>query len=238
MARLLVSVRSAEEAQAALAGGADIIDIKEPSRGSLGMPDSATIENAVRFVAGKVPISVALGEYSANLRFPGLSGVTWAKLGFREAWRRNSAQKTLAPLLRIAAAIQPVTLVGVVYADHRRAFSPPFDVILDWQRKFLMPGAYSPGILIDTAIKDGKGLLCWKSITVLKQYQRRCQAAGLFMALAGSLNLDSIRRLLDHVQPDVIAVRGAACERNERNSRISPIAVQQLKTVVAGKAGK
>ena len=34
--RLLVSVRSAEEVSAALAGGADIIDAKEPERGSLG----------------------------------------------------------------------------------------------------------------------------------------------------------------------------------------------------------
>src|SRR4051812_47948913 len=33
---LLVSVRSAKEVEAALAGGADIIDAKEPSRGSLG----------------------------------------------------------------------------------------------------------------------------------------------------------------------------------------------------------
>ena len=34
--RLLVSVRSAAEARAALSGGADIIDAKEPSLGSLG----------------------------------------------------------------------------------------------------------------------------------------------------------------------------------------------------------
>ena len=34
--RLLVSVRSAAEVRPALAGGADIIDAKEPSLGSLG----------------------------------------------------------------------------------------------------------------------------------------------------------------------------------------------------------
>ena len=36
MTRLLVSVRSAEEAEIALAGGADVIDVKEPRRGALG----------------------------------------------------------------------------------------------------------------------------------------------------------------------------------------------------------
>jgi len=34
---LLVSVRSADEVDDALAGGADLIDVKEPSRGALGM---------------------------------------------------------------------------------------------------------------------------------------------------------------------------------------------------------
>ena len=37
MTGLLVSVRSAEEAEIALAGGANLIDIKEPSRGALGL---------------------------------------------------------------------------------------------------------------------------------------------------------------------------------------------------------
>ena len=36
MTRLLVSVRSAAEALAALAGDADLIDVKEPAGGSLG----------------------------------------------------------------------------------------------------------------------------------------------------------------------------------------------------------
>src|SRR5271166_6814929 len=36
VARLLISVRSADEARTALAGGASIIDVKEPDHGSLG----------------------------------------------------------------------------------------------------------------------------------------------------------------------------------------------------------
>ena len=39
--RLLVSVRSAAEAEIALHGGADLIDVKEPTRGSLGRADGA-----------------------------------------------------------------------------------------------------------------------------------------------------------------------------------------------------
>ena len=43
LARLLVSVRSPVEAQAAVAGGAGIIDVKEPSRGSLGRADASRL---------------------------------------------------------------------------------------------------------------------------------------------------------------------------------------------------
>ena len=38
MTGLLVSVRDGQEARAALDGGAAVIDVKEPLRGSLGLP--------------------------------------------------------------------------------------------------------------------------------------------------------------------------------------------------------
>jgi len=234
VARLLVSVRSTEEAKAALDGGADIIDVKEPNLGSLGMADSATIQGVVKLVAGRVPVSAALGEYVADPLIPDLDGVTWTKLGFREFWIRRRDFKMLAPWLSLAEAIQPRRLVGVVYADHRRVFSPPFDVVFDWSRGFQVKGAHPAGILIDTAIKDEKGLLCWKSIPTLIQYQKRCRRAGLFLALAGCLNLEDIALLLDTVQPDIIAVRGAACGAKDRNGKINRSAVSRLKKQASG----
>src|SRR3954454_23697054 len=59
---LLVSVRSAAEALAALAGGADVIDVKEPNRGSLGAADDDTIAAVVEAVAGRAFVSAAFGE--------------------------------------------------------------------------------------------------------------------------------------------------------------------------------
>lgn len=48
--RLLVSVRSAEEALAAIEGGADILDVKEPIHGSLGMANIEVIAAIARQV--------------------------------------------------------------------------------------------------------------------------------------------------------------------------------------------
>jgi uncharacterized protein (UPF0264 family) len=60
--KLLVSVRSMEEAQAALEGGADLIDIKEPNRGPLGKARDSVIAAIVEVVAGRRPVSAAMGE--------------------------------------------------------------------------------------------------------------------------------------------------------------------------------
>lgn len=60
--RLLVSVRDCVEAQAALDGGADIIDVKDPGTGPLGFAGFETICRISRLVDDRVPVSAAFGE--------------------------------------------------------------------------------------------------------------------------------------------------------------------------------
>ncbi|MDP7303223.1 MAG: (5-formylfuran-3-yl)methyl phosphate synthase, partial [Pirellulaceae bacterium] len=62
MTELLVSVRDANEAQQALAGGADVIDVKEPARGALGAADPEVWHHVRRAIPLDVRLSVALGE--------------------------------------------------------------------------------------------------------------------------------------------------------------------------------
>src|SRR6185295_18653474 len=59
---LLVSVRNAAEALTALAGGADVIDVKEPTRGSLGPAGADAIASVVRAVDARSLVSAAYGE--------------------------------------------------------------------------------------------------------------------------------------------------------------------------------
>src|SRR5690349_2021023 len=60
--RLLVSVRSAQEVEAAVEGGAEIIDAKEPMRGSLGAVDAAELARIADAVPDGMPFSMALGD--------------------------------------------------------------------------------------------------------------------------------------------------------------------------------
>src|SRR5262245_16212587 len=61
---LLVSVRHSDEVDIAINGGARLIDVKEPTRGALGRAENAVVADVVTKVAGRRPISAALGELS------------------------------------------------------------------------------------------------------------------------------------------------------------------------------
>ena len=57
--RLLVSVRSAAEVGAAVAGGADIVDAKEPATGSLGAVSRRVLREIALGLPADVPLSIA-----------------------------------------------------------------------------------------------------------------------------------------------------------------------------------
>src|SRR5436853_4004631 len=59
--QLLVSVRDVAEAMSARAGGADVIDIKEPKRGPLGRADDAVVSAVRNAVGHDCLVSAALG---------------------------------------------------------------------------------------------------------------------------------------------------------------------------------
>lgn len=211
--RLLVSVRSAQEAEIALKAGVDILDVKEPRRGSLGRPSMNVIRDVASFASDRVRVSVALGEWFQPVDdLPG--GITWAKLGL--GWKQPG---TFARWNAVRRQMGSIPLIGVAYADWMRVWGMPFERVLHWS---------TCGILIDTAIKDGRGLLHWHTISHLQRYQRACHQAGLFLALAGSLSLADVKLLAKEVQPDIIAVRGAACVSSSRLASVDPGRIRSL----------
>ncbi len=219
--RLLVSVRDAKEAGIACTAGADIIDVKEPRNGPLGRATSGVLREIAEGLPQNQPLSIALGEWYEPVMSTSLpSSARWAKVGWK-----HGVQATAVDWLERVRNTSPAQLIGVVYADHVRVQAPPFETILSWIRLAPQP---SSGILIDTAIKDGCGLLHWCTLQQLRQYQKQCHRHGLFLALAGSLDLQSIVELKKFVNPDIIAVRGAACEGQRRQAQIQKDRVQSL----------
>src|SRR5262245_17826423 len=121
MTALLVSIRNPAEAEMALVGGAALIDVKEPARGPLGRSDDQTIAAIVRAVAGRRPVSAALGELIDGAAAPTCVGLSFVKWGLacsaRRDWRGELRRRqSAAPQVVIAA-----------YADWQCAQAPPFD---------------------------------------------------------------------------------------------------------------
>lgn len=219
MAALLVSVRSVEEARAALAGGAAILDVKEPDRGPLGRADPEVWRAVRQAVPPEIPVSVALGEladWRGDAASPGdFEGIALRKLGlagagpnWADAWARARLDGRGGP-----------PWVAVVYADWRRADSPPPGEIVE--AALAVPDCV--GLLIDTWEKGTPSPLGPSWLPLLRQIR----AGGRFVALAGGLEESAIVRLAP-LEPDVFAVRGAACGRGDRRGTIDPTRVAAL----------
>jgi uncharacterized protein (UPF0264 family) len=218
--RLLVSVRSPAEALAALEGGADLIDVKEPGRGPLGAADRNVMEEVVLAVGARAPVSVALGEWAEYSCQPLPAGVSFAKWGL--SGLADSVAQAVRSIRNFDGAARPVL---VAYADHRRAGSPPVEVLVRAACELRFPA-----FLIDTAVKDGTTLLDYLNPSALAHFRSRLGVSGVPVAFAGSLDLDAIRRLLP-VAPDWFAVRGAACVGG-REGRVAADRVRQLQRVI------
>jgi len=212
--QLLVSLRAADEVAAALAGGADIIDAKEPERGSLGPVAPEVLRSISARVPGTMPLSVALGDFTAAEAIrdavaatspPPRGAPVYLKLGFAGE-RSSSAMRGLVTAALEAAALAPARpiVVPVAYADWMEAGSPPPEDVL---ASAVLTGARA--FLLDTYTKDGKGLLDRLQLGRVQALAARGRAAGLLVALAGSLDLAALDRIAGLA--DVVGIRGAAC---------------------------
>lgn len=224
--RLLVSVRSVQEAEIALDAGVDLVDIKEPAHGSMGAASSETINAIVEFTGNRCPLSAASGELideSANLIELQLDYLKW---GLAQCSHGVNWQQRLEQLLDRCK--NSSTVVPVAYADAELAQSPPVVEVLEWACKY--PGST---LLIDTWQKGKKNLLDWLTLRELATILEKCRQAEVQIALAGSLTIIVIRELIqNNIVPDWFAVRGAACEHGTRTSQITLERIRELQRII------
>jgi hypothetical protein len=234
--RLLVSVRSAAEVAAAVAGGADIIDAKEPSLGSLGAVTVATLRAIGNALPPALPLSVALGDpadaasladaIAALAVLPPHDRETYVKLGLASVGEVTGAEAIVAAAVAGAARApgRPGVIV-VAYADHAAAGAPPRDVVCR-----LAVAAGARGVLLDTCMKDGRDLFAHVGRPELERWVLEAKRHGLLVALAGSLSPERMEWLTD-LPADVVGVRGAACTGG-RNGTVSADRVRRLRSLL------
>jgi len=112
--RLLVSPMNIEEARAALAGGADIIDVKNPKEGSLGANFPWAIRAVADLARGAAPVSATIGDLpfkpgTASLAALGaaVSGAEYVKAGLLGAKDRGQAVEMMEGIVRAVKEYDP-----------------------------------------------------------------------------------------------------------------------------------
>ena len=227
--QLLVSVANATEARHAVEGGADLIDAKDPSAGALGAVSLDTLREIGDVVSGRRVVSAALGDAAEEEGIErassdyGRMGIGFVKVGFADITDLSRVERLLASAVRGVrpSGLQQCGVVAVAYADTGGTTSVEPTALVDIAAR---TGAI--GILLDTAQKDGPGLLNLLSPTALERWVAMAHRAGLTVALAGKLTAEDLP-IISETGADIVGVRGAACE-GVRSSRVTEVKVRRL----------
>jgi len=247
--QLLVSVRSAAEAREAVAGGCNILDVKEPSRGSLGAASGATIRQITEVACeAGIPLSAAMGEcveWGVTVPPVSLSEIPDSSLQFVKLGPAGLGENATANWLHLAAQFgrqlgRGTRHVAVIYADWQAADSPHPETILGALSNHLASGNREPefaGILIDTFGKESGRLTDAMTTAQLGEIRERTRELGLFLALAGRVTAGILADVMS-VSPDIVAIRSAACVGEDRQASVRCEAVAEFRQAMSDLTSK
>ena len=190
MTLMLASVSSPQEAEIAIAHGADIIDVRDPDAAFAGVALDVA-RGIVASVAGRRPVSAVADETSNGVTAMADAGAAYVEVPLGRDASLAARVRGLAPLTR------RVKLLGVVFAEN--GFDQ--DVIA------LIADAGFAGVLLHTTREEQRGLLDVMDIPALANFIEAARAKGLLAGFAGALEPPDIPRLL-LLAPDILGCGG------------------------------
>lgn len=233
--KLLISPKDEKEAAEAIAGGADIIDVKNPKEGALGANFPWIIKRIREITPKNIEVSCTLGDVpnlpgAMSLAALGAAttGVDYIKAGLYGLKTEEDAVYLTRSVTRAVRDFDSsIKVVITGYADASRVGSVNPMLIPDITHK-----AQADIAMIDTAVKDGKNLFTFLTIDQLRSFVDAAHDHGLKAALAGSLKKEDLPAVYA-LGADVVGLRGAACTHGDRvDGRITRETVRELVEVV------
>lgn len=201
---------------------ADLIDLKDPSKGALGAWPIARIGEALRLVAGRRPVSATVGDLppdpealTAAVLATAAAGVDIVKLGFFPGGDHVRLARELAPV-----AARGIALVAVLMADH----DPDHGIVS------ALAAAGFRGVMLDTADKAAGSLLWHQPPAKLAEFVATARAHSLLTGLAGSLRIGDVAALAP-LHPDFLGFRGALCARG-RTTALDPARLVAIRAAI------
>ena len=178
-------------------------------------------------------LSATIGDFpnlpgSASLAALGaaVSGADIIKVGLKGPKKENDAIKLMINVVKAVKKYdKTIKVVAAGYADRIRMNSSP--EFMDIPTIASESGADIA--MLDTYIKDGKGLFDFLKVDQLIQFKNKASEYGLEVALAGNLRRKDIP-LINDISPDIIGVRSVVCEGYDRiKGRIKADLIKKLK---------
>jgi uncharacterized protein (UPF0264 family) len=212
---VLISPSNEQEALEAIAGGADIIDVKNPKEGALGASFPWVIRRIREITPSDRAVSCTLGDLpnlpgSASLAAYGAValGVNYVKVSLYGLKTSEDAVVLLKAVVKAAKTNCDVKVVARVCRSHDR-FTAPSEV------PKVASEAGCDVAMIDTAVKDGKNLFDFMTPEQLTRFVSESHSYHLEAALAGSLQKEHLPALC-RLDADLVGLRGAACADGDR----------------------
>ena len=210
--KLLISFKNLSEFDNDIVKYIDILDLKDPEKGSIGPWISDDIITVVKKFKKKKKISATIGDISSNkillnklTNFDNL-GLDYIKFAFFS--ENISALEKL--INDIGGKKFQTKLVFVVFVDEPKVLEF-VDENLDLLKKNKLNF-----LLLDTFKKNNRDLTSYCELKYRDSFIKKCSTKRIRVGLAGRLRIEHIEEL-KILKPYVVGFRSAVCIDNKRN---------------------
>ncbi|MHA1294132.1 MAG: (5-formylfuran-3-yl)methyl phosphate synthase [Promethearchaeota archaeon] len=234
--KLLISPKTLHEARVTINAKVDYIDCKNPEEGSLGANFPWIIKEMKKLIPSdsRQLLSATIGDFpnlpgSASLAALGaaFSGADIVKVGLKGPKNEEEGIKLMKKVVKAVKDYnEDIKVVAAGYADKVRIDGSPEFLSIPT----IAAESEADIAMLDTFIKDDKGLFDFLNINQLIQFKEKSKELNLDVALAGKLKIEDIFKIKE-ISPDIIGVRSVVCENFDRNSgQIKFELIQDLKS--------
>ena len=229
--KLLISIRSIEEVKVVNGLNIDIIDLKEPKNGPIGMLDFIDIKKIVLALrdnnfCGKISTTFELNDGNlsrndiAKLEDLGSVGLDYIKVGVSadgNTW--ENLKKFTKSLSKIKNRVLENKLILVLMITDKHSFKFVKNISPSMVGKF-------SGIMIDTLDKENGSVFDIVNLTELSIIKKFALENNIDFGIAGSLDV-SHTPLINQLQPSWAGYRGGVCLK-KRSGPLSRVRLENL----------
>ena len=220
---LLVSIKDFSEISDDLIDFVNIIDLKDPNKGSIGSWEPSEISKVVKLYKSKIKISATLGDIFDNKKFlTKLEKFDELNLDFIKFGLLSHNFNSLYEKIKLVSLNKYKTdLVCVIFVDKDEKLKNTKNKI-----SYLKDSGINH-ILLDTFVKIKGDIFEFCDIEEIEAFINICKEYKIKTGIAGGLKEYQIPSIIN-LNPDIIGFRSAVCENRSRSGIIQKKKIKRI----------